>query len=93
MFSKNWQLSFSYPLYDTVIPATSAFSHPMTKKKRDRKYPRRDVPRANLAAPMMLSLNFFMITPPENIPKATAGMLITPEKTGHLEKPDQRTVS
>ncbi len=35
---------------------------------------------------MMLSLNFFMITPPENIPKATAGMLITPEKTDGIRR-------
>lgn len=65
-------------MYETVIPATLEFSQPMARKNRDRKYPSRDVPSANLAAPMMLSLNFFMTTPPENIPKATAGMFMMP---------------
>lgn len=60
------------------MPATLALSQPMAKKKRDRKYPSKEVPKANLAAPMTPKLNFIMTTPPENIPRATAGMLITP---------------
>lgn len=75
----------THPLYDTVIPATLEFSQPMAKKNRDRTKPSRDVPKANLAAPIKPSLYFFMTRPPENIPRATAGMLITPEqrKKGH----------
>lgn len=76
---------WTYPLYDTVIPATLEFSQPMAKKNRDRTKPSRDVPKANLAAPITPSLYFFMTRPPENIPRATAGMLTTPKqsKSGH----------
>lgn len=76
----------SYPLYDTVIPATLEFSQPMARKNRDRKKPSREVPKANLAAPMMPSLYFFMTSPPENIPRATAGMLTTPTQSKEKKK-------
>lgn len=66
-------------MYGSVTPATLAFSQLIAKKNSDRMYPIRDVPKANLAAPMMFSFSLFISKPPENIPSATAGILITPK--------------
>ena len=75
-----WSVPFpAYPWYDTVSPATSEFSQPIANKDRSKRYPKKDDPRESFAAPKTVTLNFFMISPPENMPKATAGMLMRPE--------------
>ena len=51
------------------------------------------MPKANFAAPIIFSFILFISRPPENIPSATAGILITPKRNkGQFQRQRQSQV-